>query len=191
VTVVELLVEGRPFRDVVGPAAIHPDWRLAADGRTAYLQLLNDARLFVLDLGGDAGQPVVARSLGNRIAGKNPDSRGSLSIGPDGRVYSVVRVDNDTGFGAGYLHHLIRYDPRLQQMEDLGVLTVKNPEFFDFKAPAVLNPDGTGRPAHGFHTLPDGTLTPLHHHMACAVAHDGTIYVTIIYPFTLLRVPAI
>jgi formylglycine-generating enzyme required for sulfatase activity len=191
VSVVELLGEGRPFHELIGPNAVHPDWRLAADGRTAYLQLLNDARLFVLDLSGAAGQPVIARSLGTRIAGKNPDSRGSLSIGPDGRVYSVVRIDNDTGFGSGYLHHLIRYDPRRQQMEDLGVLTVKNPEFFDFKAPAVLNPDGTGRPTHGFHSLPDGTLTPLHHHMACTVAHDGTIYVTITYPFTLLRVPAI
>lgn len=191
VTVDELLVDGTPFRDVVGPKAVHPDWRLAADGCTAYLQLLNDLRLFQVDLGQPAGKPVVARSLGNRVEGKHPDSRGSLSIGPDGRVYSVVRVDNATGFGTGYLHHLVRFDPRTRQMTDLGVITVKNPDFFDFKGPQARNPDGTLRPRHGFHTLPDGTLTPLHVILGMIVARDGTVYATTLYPFTLLRIPAI
>ena len=190
-TVDPLLVDGKPFRDVVGPKAVHPDWRLAADGRTAYLQLLNDLRLFQVDLGGAAGKPVVARSLGNRVEGKHPDSRGSISIGPDGRVYSAVRIDNETGFGTGYLHHLVRFDPRARQMADLGVIAVKNPDFFDFKGPQAKNPDGSLRPRHGFHTLPDGTLTPLHVIMAMIVAHDGTIYATTIYPFTLLRIPAV
>jgi hypothetical protein len=191
VTVDKLLVEGKPFRDVVGPDAVHPDWRLAADGRTAYLQLLNDLRLFQIDLGGETGKPVEARSLGNRLEGKHPDSRGSISIGPDGRVYSAVRIDNETGFGTGYLHHLVRYDPGAKQMADLGVITVTNPGFFDFKGPQAKNPDGSLRPRHGFHTLPDGTLTPLHVIMAMIVTHDGTIYATTIYPFTLLRIAAV
>src|SRR5438552_12243269 len=187
----ELLVAGKPFREVVGPKAMHPDWRLAADGRTAYLQLLNDLRLFQVDLGGAAGKPVLARSLGDRLKGKHPDSRGSISIGPDGRVYSVVRVDNETGFGTGYLHHVVRFDPRAKQMTDLGIIAVKNPSFFDFKGPQAKNPDGSLRPRHGFHTLPDGTLTPLHVIMAMIVAHDGTIYATTIYPYTLLRISAV
>lgn len=191
VTVDPLLVDGKPFRDVVGPDAVHPDWRLAADDRTAYLQLLNDLRLFQIDLGADAGKPVSARSLGNRIAGKHPDSRGSLSIGPDGRVYSAVRIDNQTGFGTGYLHHLVRFDPRAGQMTDLGVVAVRNPDFFDFHGPQAKNPDGSLRPRHGFHTLPDGTLTPLHVILAMIVAHDGTVYATTLYPFTLLRIPAV
>lgn len=191
VTVDPLVVEGTAFREVVGPKAVHPDWRLAADGKTAYLQLLNDLRMFEVDLGGAAGKPVVAKSLGNRVEGKNPDSRGSVSIAPDGRVYSTVRVDNQTGFGTGYLHHVVRYDPRSKQMADLGVIAVKNPGFFDFKGPQAKNPDGSLRPRHGFHTLPDGTLTPLHVVMATVVARDGTIYATTIYPFTLLRIPAV
>jgi hypothetical protein len=190
VTVDQLLADGKPFREVVGPEAVHPDWRLAADGRTAYLQLLNDLRMFQIDLGEDAGKPVPARSLGNRIEGKHPDSRGSISIGPDGRVYSAVRIDNETGFGTGYLHHLVRFDPRAKQMADLGIFAVKNPDFFDFKGPQAKNPDGSLRPRHGFHTLPDGTLTPLHVIMALIVAHDGTIYATTLAPFTLLRIPA-
>ena len=44
---------------------------------------------------------------------------------------------------------------------------------------------------HGFHTLPDGTLTPLHVIMALIVARDGTIYATTIYPFTLLKVESV
>jgi hypothetical protein len=185
----ELLVDSKPFRQVIGKDAVHPDWRLAKDGHTAYLQLLNDLRLFQIDLGGETGTPVVARSLGKRVEGKNPDSRGSISIGPDGRVYSAVRIDNETGFGSGYLHHLVRFDPRNREMADLGVITVKNPNFFDFKGQQAKNSDGSLRPRHGFHTLPDGTLTPLHVIMATIVGHDGTIYATTIYPFTLLLIP--
>lgn len=189
VTVDQLLVDGKPFPELIGPNAIHPDWRLAADGRTAYLQLLNDLRMFQVDLGEASGKPVLGKSLGNRVKGKNPDSRGSISIAPDGRVYSAVRVDNETGFGTGYLHHLARFDPRAREMADLGVLAVKNPDFFDFKGPQAKNLDGSLKPRHGYHTLPDGSLTPLHVIMATIVAHDGTIYATTIYPFTLLRVP--
>jgi hypothetical protein len=191
VTIDELLVDGKPFREVIGPKAVHPDWRLAANGHTAYLQLLNDLRLFQIDLGGAMGKPVVARSRGKRLEGKNPDSRGSISIGPDGWVYSALRIDNETGFGKGYLHHLVRFDPFSREMSDLGVIAVKNPNFFDFKGAQAKNSDGSLRPRHGFHTLPDGTLTPLHVLMSMIVCHDGTIYATTIYPFTLLRIPPV
>ncbi len=189
VTVDELLIDGKPFREVIGPNAIHPDWRLARDRRTAYLQLLNDLRMFRIDLGSASGRPVTGVSLGNRVEGKGPDSRGSISVAPDGSVYSAVRVDNQTGFGSGYLHHIARYSPRSHKISDLGVVAVKNPAFFDFEAPQAKNPDGSLRPRHGFHRLPDGTLTPLHVIMALIVAHDGTLYATTIYPFTLLRIP--
>ncbi len=134
VTVDPLLVEGKPFGEYLGAKRVHPDWRITPDGKTAYLQLLNDLRMFRVDLTGAAGQPVVATNLGNRIEGEHPDSRGSICIGPDGRVYSAVRIDNKTGFGTGYLHHLVRHDPGDGAMDDLGVLAVKNPDFFNFAA---------------------------------------------------------
>src|SRR5205807_5755662 len=139
VTVDRLLVDGKPFSDLIGPNAVHPDWRLASDGRTAYLQLLNDLRLFQVDLGGPAGRPVPAKSLGNRVEGKSPDSRGSISVGPDGRVYSAVRVDNQTGFGSGYLHHLVRFDPRAKQMADLGFLPLNTRASSHSKDPMPRN----------------------------------------------------
>jgi hypothetical protein len=187
VTTVPLTVEGRSFAETIGAGKVHPDWRLARDGKTAYLQLLNDLRMFRVDLSGRDDEPVTAVSLGNRIEGLNPDSRGSISIAPDSKVYSMVRVDNKTGFGDGYLHYLVRYDPKSNVMEDQGVLAIRNPTFFDFSVERK-NPDGSLRPRHGFHTLPDGTLTPLHVIMATIVAHDGTIYATTIYPFTLLKI---
>jgi hypothetical protein len=191
VTIDPLLVEGKPFADFLGEKRVHPDWRLAPDGKTAYLQLLDDLRMFRVDLSGASGQPVTAVNLGNRIEGEHPDSRGSIALGPDGRVYSAVRVDNKTGFGTGYLHHLVRHDPAGGSMNDLGVLAVKNPDFFNFAAGRTKNPDGSERPIHGYHTLPDGTLTPLHVIMAMVVAHDGTIYATTIYPFTLLKLQTV
>jgi hypothetical protein len=192
VTVDPFHVSGRQFAQYIGADRVHPDWRITPDGRTAYLQLLNDLRLFRVDLSGAAGQPVAATDLGPRIpGGTHPDSRGSISIGPDGRVYSCIRVDNRTGFGSGYLHHLVRHDPRTSAMADLGVFAVDNPNFFDFTGTQARNPDGSLRPRHGYHTLPDGTLTPLHVIMAMIVVRNGTIYATTIAPFTLLKVESV
>ena len=191
VTVSDLIIDGKPLGEVIDKEVSIPDWRLANDGRTAYLQFLNDLRLFKIDLGGKSGKVVKGRSLGNRIEGKHPDSRGALSISADGNVFTVVRVDNETGFGSGYLHHLVKYDVKKKRMMDLGVFAVQNPDFYDFEGPQKVNPDGTKRPRHGFHRLPDGTLTPLHCILAMIVARDGTVYATVLYPFTLLRVPPI
>jgi hypothetical protein len=159
-------------------------WNLAADGRTAYLILMTDTRLFSVDLLSE-GETVQLANHGKMIEGKNPDSRCALSIAPDGRVYTVIRVDNTTRFGTGYLHHLARFTPKTGKMEDLGVLAVKNPDFADF------SPLWNGKPRpyrHGFHKLPDGTLTPMYSHMGMVVGHDGRIWVTILYPYTLLKI---
>ncbi len=188
VTVAPLLVAGRPFAEHIGADRVHPDWRITADGKTAYLQLLNDLRMFRVDLSGASEEPVSATDLGNRIEGQNPDSRGSISIAPDGRVCSAIRVDNATGFGTGYLHHLVRHNPASGTMNDLGVLAISNPDFFNFAAGPGKNADGSPRPVHGYHTLPDGTLTPLHVIMGLIVARDGAIYATAVYPYTLLKI---
>jgi len=86
VTVDPLQVEGKPFAEYLGAKRVHPDWRITPDGRTAYLQLLDDLRMFRVDLSGPAGKPVPATNLGNRLKGEHPDSRGSICLGPDGRV---------------------------------------------------------------------------------------------------------
>jgi hypothetical protein len=161
-----------------------PTWHLDPDGRHAWLILMSDPTLLRIELK-TSGEQVIAESHGLMLEGKNPDCRSALTIHPDGKIYALVRVDNATGFGQGYLHHLVRYDPTTKRHEDLGVLKVQNPDYFDW-APA---PDGKAKPwTHGFHRLPDGTLTPLHAHMALLAARDGTLYATILYPFTLLKI---
>lgn len=166
--------------DTLGP----PCWALTADAKSAYLVRMSDSRLFRLDLA-SAGATVPVADLGRLIEGKGFDSRGSLIVGTDGRVHSLYRVDNDTKFGAGYLHHLVTYDPATKRATDRGVLAVKNPDWFDF----ANGKDGKPKPwTHGFHKLPDGTHTPLHAHMALIQAKDGTFYATILYPFTLLKI---
>lgn len=184
VTIDPLLVDGKSLPNYMGGERVAPDWRITPDGKTAYLQFLNDLRMFRVDLTSAAGRPVVAVDLGNRIEGRNPDSRGSISIGPDGRVYSIVRIDNTTGFGGGYVHHLVRHDPATGAMDDLGVFAIRNPDFFNFADPG-------DRPAHGYHTFPDATLTPLHHMLAMIVTRDGVVYATVLYPFTLLEIETV
>lgn len=166
-------------------ASAIPTWVLNHDRTKAYLILMNDPTLLEIELIG-ATPTAHATSRGKMIDGKNPDSRCGLDLGADGNVYAVVRIDNETGFGSGYLHHLTRYVAATGGIEDLGVLTVANPDYFAWDQPG---PDGKPQQwVHGFHRLPDGALTPLHAHMSLKAAADNTIYVTIIYPFTLLRV---
>jgi hypothetical protein len=176
-----------PFPTIAQP----PTWQLAADGKTAYLIVMDRPNLYQLDLSGPTGSAVHAKDLGPMTNGDGVDSRCSVSIAPDGRVYVLIRENNKTGFGAGYLHILHRYDPKTNKMETLGVLAVKNQDFFDWEW-AKTAKDGKQMPwTHGYHHLPDGVLTPMHAHMATVVAHDGTIYITILYPYTLLKIDPI
>ncbi len=173
---------------------------ITPDGRSIYFLFMNRPNLFRVDLPfsepGEADPARVAVSdLGPMIKGTGHDSRCALALGPDGRVYAVIRIDNNTGFGTGFLHHLLRYDPQSGRHQDLGVLAVENPDFYGLPlgAGGAIDPaSGKPRPwTHGYHRLPDGTLTPLHAHMAMTVASDGRIYVTVLYPFTLLCVEPI
>ena len=175
-----------------GAKRVHPDWRITPDGKTAYLQLLDDLRMFRVDLSGAAGQPVAATNLGDRIRGKNPGlarldqhrpRRPRLLVGPRGQQDRV--------------RHGLPPPPRPPRPDDRrdgrpGRARREQPRLLRLRRrPQAKNPDGSPRPVHGFHTLPDGTLTPLHVIMALIVARDGTIYATTIYPFTLLKVESV
>ena len=180
----ELASDGKPVGaadDKLGPAC----WAITPDAKTAFLIRMSDSRLFRIDL--TSGPKIAVHDCGRMLEGKNFDSRGSLIVGHDGKVYALERIDNETKFGSGYLHHLVSHDPATGMMRDHGVLGVKNPDWFDFSP----GKDGKPKPfSHGFHKLPDGTYTPLHVHMALTQTRDGTLYGTSIYPFTLLRIEA-
>ncbi len=163
------------------PERAPPTWVVAADGATAYLVYMSEPMLYRLDLTSD-GDVVALEALGRAIdTDERTDSRCALSIGPDGRVYVAMRRRNDTGFGTGHLHHLVRYDPGAATMTDLGVLAVGNPDYFDFESATTR--------ANGFRKLSDDTLAPDVVHLAMMISRDGDAYVTFLYPFTVLHVP--
>lgn len=164
-----------------------PSWALTADGKTAYLIRMSHPELYQIDLSGPLEQPVKASLVGRMLNRDDTDSRSGVSIGPDGKVYVVIAHINDTGFGNGYqLSHLTRYDPDNAKVEDLGVFQITNPTFFDFSAPG---PDGKPKPwTNGYQTLPDNTLTPQFQPLGSITASDGTTYVLILSPYTLLRI---
>jgi len=95
-------------------------------------------------------------------------------------------------FGGTRLHHVARYDPKSDKMEDLGVVKITNPDYFGHplgQPGGAKDDQGKVIPwTHGFQILTDGSLTVLHHHMALIAGHDGSVYVTVLYPFTLLRI---
>lgn len=105
VTTRPVLVDGQRWKRVDGSSI--PTWQLDPDGRHAWLILMNDPTLLHIDLRSE-GEEVTAQNCGRMLEGKSPDSRCALTIHPDGKIYALVRVDNTTGFGTGYFHHLVR-----------------------------------------------------------------------------------
>jgi len=180
-----ILVNGKPIGKPDGGGWI-PNWAITPDKKTAYLIRMSHPEIFKLDLSGDMDKPITATMVGLAIDDPQSDSRSCISYGPDGKVYTAIAVVNKNKVGTPYqLTHVTRYDPQNGKMDDLGVLTVQNPDFFNFKA------DATGKTppfSHGYGTLPDGTLTPQYQPLGSIVARDGSVYVLILYPYTLLRV---
>ena len=180
----DVFVNGKKWAFPAGASI--PTWQLSPDGKSAYLILMNAPTLWKLSLSGNGN--VSGEVLGQMLKGSGFDSRSSLTVAPDGRVYALVKVNNETKFGGGLLHHLTRYDPKKKKTEDLGVLAVRNPKFFDFGPRA----DGTTPPwSHGYHTLPDGTMTPLHGHQGLIATRSGDLYALILYPYTLLKIEGV
>ena len=88
VTVDQLLVDGKPMMDVVTDKVQHPDWRLAADGVTAYLQMYNDLRTFKVNLGGAVGQPATT------VVSFAPITPNTIPITPPNRLKVMASMRN-------------------------------------------------------------------------------------------------
>src|SRR5262249_45836904 len=88
-----------------------PNWSLAADGTTAYLIRMSYPELYELDLSGALDKPIQGKMVGQMLTGhKFTDSRSSIAVGPDGKVYAAMAVPNDTKFGDAYeLTHEVSY----------------------------------------------------------------------------------
>jgi hypothetical protein len=151
------------------------------DGKTLYLLPMEENALYAGDLTRNDGT-LPLRRIAPVLPGapaSGTDCR-SLDVDRAGRVWAMVR---ETIPSYGMVHHLCVYDPPVGRSRDVGIPFITNPEYESLK-------DETGKPKpwhHGVWTTPEGRLTALHHHMAIKAARDGTIYTTVIAPFTLLR----
>jgi hypothetical protein len=99
----QIVVDGEPLAVPAGEGRDGwiPSW-CSADGKAAYLIRMSHPDLFRLDLDGETDRPVRASRLGRMIDVGATDCRSGLGVGPDGRVYAVIAVRNDTGYGQGY-----------------------------------------------------------------------------------------
>ena len=109
---------------------------------------------------------------------KSTDCR-AMCVGPDGTVWTAV---TEHGVPEGPTLHLVGYRPGTKSTRDHGPVGVANPNFTTFT-------DAAGKPKPWHHTMrkaKDGTLTPWVPMGVCAAA-DGSVYITTIAPFTLLK----
>ncbi len=129
-----------------------------------------------------AGDKVPGKLHGELLAGvKKTDCR-AMCVGRDGRVWAAV---TEQGTPDGAELHLVSYKSTDKAPRDHGPVGIANPEYTPFT-------DKDSKPLPWHHTVrkaKDGTLTPWQPMGVCAAA-DGSVYVTTIAPFTLLKFSA-
>jgi sugar lactone lactonase YvrE len=151
------------------------NWDITPDGKTMYCVAMSGNQLYSFDLT-QTGPALNGKSLGTLL----PDVKGNtdcraMCVGPHGDVWADVLGDN--------YQHLVTYHPGDAAPRDLGRLAVRNPDYTDFtdssKKPHIWH--------HGLREEKDGTKVPLYHMGVCE-GHDGKVYVTYIYPYTVLQI---
>lgn len=187
VTVRDILLGDKAFDPAPG-VIIHSrltSWALAPDGESAYLLMLTNPTLYSIKLAG-GGKSTTATDLGKMLTtDKATASYSSLAVHPDGNVYALMVTPDPVGKAKGTLNVLVRYEPKSKSMRTLGALAIRNKDYFDFSP----QPDGKPKPwSNGVETLPDGTLVPTAVHQAMIAGRDGSLYVTLLSPFAVLKI---
>jgi streptogramin lyase len=154
------------------------NWDATRDGKTLYCVEMTTNALFSFDLTA-AGDKLPGKSLGELLPGAKKTDCRAMCVGPDGRVWAAV---TDQGAADGPTLHLVGYKPGDKAPRDLGPVGIANPDYTKFTG-------DDGKPLPWRHTVrkaKDGTLTPWQPMGVCGAA-DGSVYVTTIAPFTLLK----
>lgn len=159
----------------------HPiNWEVSPDRKTMYAVAMSGNQLYAYDLTAE-GDTLPGRSLGPLLPGEAKTDCRAMCVGPRGDVFAAVRgIRKD-----GQVIHVVRYAPGAKSPQDLGPISILNRDFKPF-----VDADGKALPWHqGFKERPDGAFAP-QYHMGICEADDGRLYVTAIYPFTLLSIEA-
>ena len=153
------------------------NWEVAPDRKTLYAVEMTTNQLFAFDLTAP-GDTLPGRRLGPLLAGAKTDCR-AMSVGPDGTVWAAV---TQQGLPEGAVLHVVSYRPGAAAPRDHGIVGISNPDFTPF-----TGADGKPLPWHHcIRKTPHGRFTPWVPMGVCP-AQDGSVYVTTIAPFTLLR----
>lgn len=177
-------IDGRPPTDATRLALKNPDpinWDISPDGKTLYVQAMSGNGLFAYDLTAE-GDTLPGRSLGTLIPNaKSVDCR-AMCVGPSSTAWCAVteRVD-----GMNVLH-LVRYRPGDKAPVDLGVVSVRNPDFTDF-----TSKDGKTLPFHGgFVKLKSGKTITRYVILGVCETRDGNVNILALHPYSVLQVRA-
>jgi hypothetical protein len=183
-------IDGKPPtpQSLLATAASHPiNWDISPDRKTLYAVAMSGNQLFSYDLTQSTSRGVLAgQSLGPLIARAQATDCRALCVAPNGTVWAGIAA---TFPKRGQFLHLISYRPGAQGPLDHGPLAIGNPDYVETK-----NPDGKVKPwHHGVYRLSDNKLLPRYVIMGICAAHDGTVYVTTLYPFTVhaIRIPKV
>ena len=159
----------------------HPiNWETSPDRRTLYSVAMEGNALYAYDIGGD-GLVLEGKKIGKLLADADATDCRAMCVGADGRVWAAVSDKTKERHDA---LHVVSWTPGSGAPKDHGLVTIRNPDYT-----RIWNEEGNPLPhRHGLRKLEDGTLTPLYPMGICA-GGDGTAYVTVIMPLTLLAIP--
>ncbi len=154
----------------------HPvNWDISPDRKTLYAVAMSGNQLYRYSLTG-SGKALRGTGLGKLLPMAQKTDCRAMCVGPDGRVWAAV-------LEKGKLLHLVSFKEGDHSPRDHGALFVTNPDYTEFT-------DGAGKTFpwhHGMKKQADGKMVP-RYHMGVCEARDGSVFVTTIYPFTLLKV---
>ncbi|MCO6459301.1 MAG: hypothetical protein J5I93_28665 [Pirellulaceae bacterium] len=177
-------IDGRPPSEATRLALDKPDpinWDISPDGKTLYAQPMRGNGLYAYDLTAE-GDTLPGRSLGELIPGaKSVDCR-AMCVGPSGAAWCAV-TENVDGL---HLLHLVRYRPGDAAPADLGVVSVRNPDFTEFQ-----DESGKTLPFHGgFVRREDGRTVTRYVIMGVCESAEGSVYILALHPYSVLQVRA-
>lgn len=154
----------------------HPiNWDVTPDRKTLYAIAMSGNQLYRYDLTA-TDKLLRGQSLGKLLPQAAKTDCRAMCVGPTGTVWAAV-------LEMGKRLHLVSYREGDKAPRDHGELFVTNPDYTTFR-------DSAGKPNrwhHGMKKLPDGRMVPMYHMGVCE-SRDGHVYLTVIYPYTLLKV---
>lgn len=158
------------------------NWDICPDHKTLYAQPMRGNALYAYDLSGD-GAVLAGQRVGNLIPGAtNVDCR-AMCVGPSGAAWCAITENR--GDGTQWLH-LVRYRPGEAAPQDLGVVSVSNPDFTTF-----TDSEGKPLPYHaGFFKTASGKTTTRYVIMGVCEAKNGDVFILAMHPYSVLQVKA-